>query len=158
MWRRYRCLTSFLPNVDTYLSCEDTARQICAMVRKWRFLRPVFSTGRVQHISYMHSKCALRPHHVWKYGIDIQSPTAEIRRGKKKKIETTGQKYNGLSYYRATITRTWANAQRDGCPAEYSRRPVLNAAKFGSRPLLDCRAVTLPIMESAGRDVAPGQP
>jgi len=32
---------------------------------------------------------------------DIQSPTAEIRRGKKerKKIEITGQKYNGLPYY-----------------------------------------------------------
>jgi len=31
---------------------------------------------------------------------DIQSPTAEIRRGKKeRKIETTGQKYNGLPYY-----------------------------------------------------------
>jgi len=32
---------------------------------------------------------------------DIQSPTAEIRRGKKeerKKVETTGQKYNGLPY------------------------------------------------------------
>jgi len=34
---------------------------------------------------------------------DIQSPTAEIRRGKKKeerkkKIEITGQKYNGLPY------------------------------------------------------------
>ena len=28
--------------------------------------------------------------------VDMQSPTAEIRRGKKKK-ETTGQKYNGLS-------------------------------------------------------------
>jgi len=35
--------------------------------------------------------------------VNIQSPTAEIRRGKKerrkkerKKIETTGQKYNGL--------------------------------------------------------------
>jgi len=32
--------------------------------------------------------------------VDIQSATAEIRRGKKKKeerkIETTGQKYNGL--------------------------------------------------------------
>jgi len=27
---------------------------------------------------------------------DIQSPTAEIRRGKKE--ETTGQKYNGLPY------------------------------------------------------------
>jgi len=41
----------------------------------------------------------------------------------------------------------WANAQRDGRPAEYRWRPVLNAAKFGSRPLLDCRAVTLPIRE-----------
>jgi len=33
---------------------------------------------------------------------DIESPTAEIRRGKKKerkKEETTGQKYNGLPYY-----------------------------------------------------------
>jgi len=37
--------------------------------------------------------------------VDIQSVAAEIRRGKKdtkmkkKKIETTGQKYNGLPYY-----------------------------------------------------------
>jgi len=34
--------------------------------------------------------------------VDIQSPTAEIRRGKKKKDrkkETTGQKYNGLPYF-----------------------------------------------------------
>jgi len=32
--------------------------------------------------------------------VDIQSLTAEIRQGKKrrKKIETTGQKYNGLPY------------------------------------------------------------
>jgi len=33
---------------------------------------------------------------------DIQSATAEIRRGKqkkKKKAETTGQKYNGLPYF-----------------------------------------------------------
>ena len=44
-------------------------------------------------------------------------------------------------------TRMWANAQRDGRPAEYGWRPVLNAAKFASRPLLDCRAVTLPIEE-----------
>jgi len=27
-------------------------------------LRPVFSASRVQHISDMHSKFALRPHHV----------------------------------------------------------------------------------------------
>ena len=32
------------------------------------FLRPVFSASSVQHISDMHSKFALRPHHVWKYG------------------------------------------------------------------------------------------
>jgi len=32
------------------------------------FLRPVFSVSRLQHISDMHSKFALRPHHVWKYG------------------------------------------------------------------------------------------
>ena len=42
----------------------------------------------------------------------------------------------------------WANAQPDGRPAEYYRwRPVLNAAKFGSPPVLDCRAVTLRIGE-----------
>ena len=32
------------------------------------FLRPVFSLRCMQHISDMHSKFALRPHHVWKYG------------------------------------------------------------------------------------------
>jgi len=37
--------------------------------------------------------------------------------------------------------RMWANAQRDGRPAEYRWRPVLNAAKFGSVTLLKCRAV-----------------
>jgi len=31
--------------------------------------------------------------------VDIQSTAAEIRRGIKKKIEITGQKYNGLPYY-----------------------------------------------------------
>jgi len=44
---------------------------------------------------------------------DIQSVTANIRRGKK------------------TRTRMWANAQRDGRPAEYRWRPLFNAAKFG---------------------------
>jgi len=33
--------------------------------------------------------------------VDIQSPTAEIRRGKeRKKIEITGQKYNVRTYYK----------------------------------------------------------
>ena len=38
MWRTYCCLTSFFPIVDTCLSCEDIARQSCAMVPRWRFL------------------------------------------------------------------------------------------------------------------------
>jgi len=45
----------------------------------------------------------------------------------------------------ATLTtRMWANAQRDGRPAEHRWHPLFNAAKFGWSPLLDCRAVTLP--------------
>jgi len=71
-WRTYCCLTGFFPIVNTYLSCEDIARQSCAMVRRWRFfesfLSPVFSASRMQHISDLHSKFTLRPHHVWKYG------------------------------------------------------------------------------------------
>ena len=65
-------LNKFFPVVDRCLSCEDIARQICVMVPKWRFLatflRSVFSESRVQHISDLHSKFALRPQHVWKYG------------------------------------------------------------------------------------------
>ena len=30
-----------------------------------------------------------------------------------------------------TLTRMWANVQRDGRPAEYRWRPLFNAAKFG---------------------------
>jgi len=71
--------------------------------------------------------------------VDIQSPPAENRRGKKKeerrkKEETTAAKYNGLPYWAVIIyyiTRMWANAQRDGRPAEYRWRPLFNAAKFG---------------------------
>ena len=74
--------------VDTCLSCEDIARQSCAMVPRWRlvgdFLGPVFPAS--QDISDLHSKFALGPHHVSK-------------KKKERKIETTGQKYNGLPYY-----------------------------------------------------------
>ena len=73
MWKTYCCLTSLFPIVDTCLRCEDIARQSCAMVPEWRFLatflRPVFSASRVQHVSDLHLKFALRPHHVWKCGI-----------------------------------------------------------------------------------------
>ena len=65
-------LNKFFPIVDTCLSCEDIARQSCGVVPRWRFfasfLRHVFSVSHVQHILDLHSKFALRPHHVWKYG------------------------------------------------------------------------------------------
>jgi len=65
-------LNKFFPIVDTCLSCEDIARQSCGMVPRWRFfasfLRPVFAASHVQHMSDLHSKFALRPHHVQKYG------------------------------------------------------------------------------------------
>ena len=71
-----------------FRSYEDTARQICAMVPRWRFfgdfLRPAFPASRVHHISDLHSKFALRPHMCGRM-VDIHSATAEIRRGKKRK-------------------------------------------------------------------------
>ena len=44
--------------------------------------------------------------------------------------------------------RMWANAQRDGRPAEYRWRPVFNAAKFGWHPPLEGRALTPPRRET----------
>jgi len=51
-------LNMFFPIVDTCLSCEDMARQSCAMVPRWRFLatflHPVFSASRVQQVLGLH--------------------------------------------------------------------------------------------------------
>jgi len=62
-------LNKFFPIVDICLGWEDTAQQICAMMPRWRFfasfLRPVFPASGVQHISDLHPKFALRPHHVY---------------------------------------------------------------------------------------------
>jgi len=58
------------------------------MVPRWRifgdFLHPVFSASHTQHVLDLYSKFALRPHHVWKYMVDIQSATTDIRWGKKR--------------------------------------------------------------------------
>ena len=71
MYRRYWCLTSFFPIVDTCLRCEDIARQSCGVVPRRRFLAtflgPAFAASRVQHVSDLHSKFALGPHYVSKY-------------------------------------------------------------------------------------------
>jgi len=62
----------FFPIVDKCLSYEDMTRQSCAMVPRWRFfgefLGHAFPASRVQHISHLHSKFALGPQHVSKYG------------------------------------------------------------------------------------------
>ena len=65
-------LNNFFPIVDTCLSCENITRQSCTMVPRWPifgdFLDPAFSASRAQHVSALHSKFALAPHHVSKYG------------------------------------------------------------------------------------------
>ena len=54
----------------------------------------------------------------------------------------------GYTIMTFTTLEMWANAKRDDRPAEYRWRPLFNAAKFGWRPLLECRAVTLPRRET----------
>jgi len=66
-------LNRFFPIVDTCLSWEDIAWQSCGMVPRWRFLRHFcvlyFQRSTCSTLfSDLHSKFALRPHHVWKYG------------------------------------------------------------------------------------------
>jgi len=60
-------LNKFFPIVDMCLSCKDVARQRCTIERRWRlfgvFLRPAFSASRLEHVSDLHPKFALRPHH-----------------------------------------------------------------------------------------------
>jgi len=79
-------LIKFFPTVDMCLSCEDIARQSCAMVLRWRlfgdFLGHAFPASRAQHVSDLHSKFALRPHHVSKYGASSVRP---LRLGEEKR-------------------------------------------------------------------------
>jgi len=101
MWRRYWCLTSFfsdcryMPSLRRYsLTTLSDGAQMAIFAY---CLHPVFSASSMQHISDLHSKVALRPHHVRKYGGQPVSATAENRWGKKErknKIETTAAKYN----------------------------------------------------------------
>jgi len=103
MWARHCCLRIF-PLVDMCLSPEDIARQSCAMVPGWRifgeFLGLAFPASRTQHNSDLPSQIRTRDTRcVYVCTVDIQSATAEIRRGKKgerkkKKKKETGQKYN----------------------------------------------------------------
>ena len=69
MWERYRCLTSFFPDCRHMPQLRRySPTKLCDGAKMAIFLHPVFSASRMQHISDLHSKFALRPHHVWKYG------------------------------------------------------------------------------------------
>jgi len=86
MWRRYCCLTSFFPIVDTCLSCRDTARQNCGGGQMVNFLHPVFSASYMQHNSDLHYKFALRPHLCGSM-VDIQSNVWPLKISGEKKEE-----------------------------------------------------------------------
>ena len=61
-------LNIFFPIVDICLSCEDIVGKVVRWCPDGDFLRPVFAASRVQHVSDLLPKFALRPHHVCKYG------------------------------------------------------------------------------------------
>jgi len=103
------------------------------MVPRWRFfatfLRPVFSARSVQHISDLHSKFALRPHHVWKYMVDIQSPTAEIRRGNKKRRRK--KKQDGTIYiWSAVLHRCNHRELQQATPCAKSRHATYRSLRL----------------------------
>ena len=100
-------LAFLFPIVDTCLSCEDIARQICAMVPRWRFLGPAFLASCMQHVSDLHSKFALaRATPLCISMVDIQSPTAEIRRGKERKKKKEGRNHRAVILHTAAIKKT----------------------------------------------------
>jgi len=87
--------------------------KLCDGVEMAIFLRPLFSASRVQYISDLHSKFALRPHHALRGSIvDIQSATAEIRWGNKKEERRRWRK-------RSIWTRRWIE-QREKHGTYYS--------------------------------------
>jgi len=67
IWGRYCCLTSFFQLSIHALVAKIQPDKVVRWCRDCDFLHPVFSASRVQYISDLHSKFALRPHHVWKY-------------------------------------------------------------------------------------------
>ena len=102
MWRRYCCLTSFFRLSISALVAKiqpDKVVRWCPRSRHFGdFLGPAFPASCAQHVSDLQSKFTLGPHHVPKYGIHPIFDRWDYAR-KKKKIETTGWKYNGLPYY-----------------------------------------------------------
>jgi len=86
LWRHVEdilLLDKFFPIVDTCLSCKDIAQRSCVMVPIWRIFGSCISSELhaahfrpALNLHYSHTMCGSM--------VDIQSATAEIRRGKKK--------------------------------------------------------------------------
>jgi len=59
------------------------------MLRRWRifgdFFASCISASRVQHLSDLHPKFAVRPHHVWKYGRLLGEKKDRKKKERKKK-------------------------------------------------------------------------
>ena len=70
MWMslRYWILTIFFQLSIRASAAKIQSNKVVRWCQNGKFLHPVFSASRMQHISDMHSKFTLRPHHVWKYG------------------------------------------------------------------------------------------
>ena len=75
---------NFFPTVDMCLGCEDIARQSCTMMRRWRFFVSCISSE--PHAVHFRPAVEIRTkataHIMCGSMVDIQSATAEIRRGK----------------------------------------------------------------------------
>ena len=63
MYNKFFFRLSIMPQLRRY-----SPTKLCNGAKIAIFLQLVFSASSVQHISDMHSKFALRPQHVWKYG------------------------------------------------------------------------------------------
>jgi len=68
MWRKYWCVTVFFRLSIRALVAKIWPDKLARWFRDGDFLRPVFAASRMQHVSDLHSKFALRLHHVSKYG------------------------------------------------------------------------------------------
>jgi len=67
----------------------------------------------MQQVSDLYPKFALRPHHVWK-DVDVQSVTAEIRRGKKEEEHDDRKKPQGKNIMSASATQGGHNGYKIG--------------------------------------------
>ena len=79
-------LNKFFLIVDMCLSCKRYSPTSCAMVPRWRFLATFVTCILQRAARNMFQTCILNSrygHTICGSMVDIQSPTAEIRRGKK---------------------------------------------------------------------------